>query len=65
MLNALHHNDHHSHLNLEQALDFINFIQPEKAFLVHISHNMGLHNKVNARLPENVFLAHDGLTVNL
>ena len=41
VLNALHHNEHHSHLNLKQALEFIDFIQPEKAFIVHISHNMG------------------------
>jgi phosphoribosyl 1,2-cyclic phosphate phosphodiesterase len=65
VLNALHHNEHHSHLNLEQALEFINFIQPEKAFLVHISHNMGLHKEVNNKLPKNVFLAHDGLMVDL
>lgn len=65
VLNALHHNEHHSHLNLEQALDFINIIQPEKAFLVHISHNMGLHAEVNKKLPHNVFLAYDGLTIEL
>ncbi len=65
VLNALHHKAHHSHLNLEQALEFIDFIQPEKAFLLHISHNMGLHEAINNKLPENVFLAHDGLTINL
>ncbi len=65
VLNALHHNEHHSHLNLKQALEFVKTIQPEKAFLVHISHNMGLHEKVNANLPQNVFLAHDGLALDL
>ena len=65
VLNALHHNDHHSHLNLEQALEFIDFIKPQKAFLVHISHNMGFHDSVNHKLPENVFLAHDGLIIDL
>lgn len=65
VLNALHHNEHHSHLNLEQALEFINFIHPEKAYLVHISHNMGLHKVVNNKLPKNVSLAHDGLTIDL
>lgn len=65
VLNALHHNDHHSHLNLAQALEFIEIIQPEKAFLVHISHNMGFHEAVNMQLPGNVFLAHDGQTIDL
>jgi len=65
VLNALHHKEHHSHLNLEQALEFINFIKPEKAYLVHISHNMGLHKVINNLLPKNVSLAHDGLTIDL
>ena len=65
VLNALHHNEHHSHLNLAQALEFIKFIQPKKAFIVHISHNMGLHKAVNHKLPANVYLAHDGQIVNV
>jgi phosphoribosyl 1,2-cyclic phosphate phosphodiesterase len=65
VLNALHHNEHHSHLNLKEALEIIEIIQPEKAFLVHISHNMGLHDEVNKNLPKNVLLAHDGLVVHL
>ena len=65
VLNALHHKEHHSHLNLEQALEFVKFIQPEKAFFVHISHSMGLHAEVNKKLPKHVSLAHDGLVVNL
>lgn len=65
VLNALHHNEHFSHLNLKEALEIVKLIQPEKAFFVHISHNMGLHEAVNKYLPENVFLAHDGLVVQL
>ncbi len=65
VLNALHHNEHFSHLNLRQALEIVEIIRPEKAFFVHVSHNMGLHEAVNKYLPENVFLAHDGLVVNL
>ena len=65
VLNALHHNKHHSHLNLEEALDFINLIKPEKAYLTHCSHRMGKHNEVNKLLPSNVALAHDGLILKL
>lgn len=65
VLNALHHNEHFSHLNLMQALEFVNFIKPEKAFFIHISHNMGLHRKVNDRLPQHVQLAHDGLVIDI
>lgn len=65
VLNALHHQEHHSHLNLTQALELIEKINPEKAFLTHISHQMGLHEAVSKTLPPNVHLAFDGLTVNL
>ena len=60
-LDALHHSKHHSHFNLEEALAFIEIIQPEQAYLIHISHRMGLREKVNAILPPNVQLAFDGL----
>lgn len=63
VINALHHREHHSHLNLEQALAFIEEIGPEKAFLTHMSHRMGLHEEVNKTLPAGVALAQDGLEV--
>ncbi len=63
VLNALHHRQHHSHLNLEEALALIAELQPEKAYLTHISHQMGRHEKVQATLPKNVFLATDNLSL--
>jgi len=64
-IDALHHSEHHAHLNLEQALALIKIIQPERAYLIHVSHRMGLAAKVNATLPEGVELAYDGLALNL
>ncbi len=61
-IDALHHSEHHSHLNLEQALALIEIIQPEQAYLIHISHRMGLAEKVNGTLPKGVKLAFDGLS---
>lgn len=63
VLNALHHAWHHSHLNLEEALAFIEEIKPEQAWLTHISHRMGLHEAVSKQLPKGVGLAWDGLVV--
>jgi phosphoribosyl 1,2-cyclic phosphate phosphodiesterase len=62
ILNALHHTAHHSHLNLSEALDLIKEIKPEKAYLTHISHNMGLYESVNKTLPFGVELGWDGLS---
>lgn len=64
-LDALHHSEHHAHLNLEQALALIEIIQPKQAYLIHVSHRMGLADKINPTLPEGVELAYDGLTLTL
>ncbi len=63
VLNALRLESHHSHFSLEEALDFITYIQPEQAYLTHISHKMGLAEEISKRLPSNVSLAYDGLSV--
>ncbi len=65
VINALHHKDHHSHLNLVQSLAYIKKIQPRRSYLVHLSHHMGLYATVNADLPTGVSLAYDGLRVDL
>lgn len=63
VVNALREEEHHSHFSLQEALDFIELIKPEKAYLTHISHTMGFHEEVQKRLPKNVFLAHDNLKI--
>jgi phosphoribosyl 1,2-cyclic phosphate phosphodiesterase len=65
VINALQQHPHPSHFTLKQSLDQINKINPEQAYLTHISHNMGLHDAVSKDLPDNVFLAYDGLKLNL
>lgn len=64
VLNTLHHREHHSHLNLMQALDIIEIIKPEQAYFTHLSHEMGLYDEVQSNLPENVFIAYDGLIID-
>lgn len=64
IINCLHETRHVSHFNLEEALDFIQEIQPESAYLTHISHQFGTHKEILSKLPPNVFPAHDGLTLN-
>lgn len=65
VINALREEPHPSHLNLEEALAFIEEVQPERAYLTHISHLLGFHEAVQATLPKHVFLAYDGLTINI
>ncbi|GAB3646471.1 MBL fold metallo-hydrolase [Echinicola sediminis] len=65
VLNALQIREHISHLTLKEALEIIKEINPERAYLTHISHKLGVHHKIQQELPENVFLAHDGLKITL
>ncbi len=65
IINALRKEKHISHFNLQQALEVIDTIQPEKAFLTHISHGFGTHEEIQALLPENVAVAFDGQKLNL
>lgn len=65
VINALQKDDHLSHFTLEEALKVIEEIHPEKAFLTHMSHNMGLHDEVSKELPSNIFLAYDGLSITV
>ena len=65
VVNALREEYHFSHFSLQEALDFIALVKPEKAYLTHISHVMGFHEEVQQRLPENVFLAYDNLEITL
>jgi len=65
VVNALRKEEHISHFNLEQALDFIAEMKPERAYLTHISHLMGKHEDVERLLPEGVKIAYDGLTITV
>lgn len=65
IINALRREKHISHFNLKEALEIIQEVAPQKAYLTHLSHQMGLHADVEKELPSNVFLAYDGLQITL
>lgn len=61
VINGLRYEPHISHFSIGEALDLIKELKPQKAYITHISHQLGLHREVNSNLPENVELAYDGL----
>ncbi|WP_291961058.1 MBL fold metallo-hydrolase [Maribacter sp.] len=65
VVSALRIEPHISHFNLEEALRFIKEVNPEKAYLTHISHLLGFHDEVEKMLPNNVHLAYDNLTITI
>jgi len=65
VINALQKEKHISHFTLEEALDLAAEIGAKKTYLTHISHRMGNHAEVSEQLPEGVFLAYDGLELEM
>ena len=63
VLNALRILPHQSHLSLDEALDIIKAVNPRRALLTHMSHDMG--PAATVALPDGVQFTHDGLTVEI
>jgi phosphoribosyl 1,2-cyclic phosphate phosphodiesterase len=62
ILDALRYVPHPTHSNVEQSLALVQELKPKRAWFTHICHDLG-HAETNARLPENVRLAYDGLQI--
>jgi phosphoribosyl 1,2-cyclic phosphate phosphodiesterase len=60
ILDALRYTPHPMHSTVEQSLGLVSELQPRRAWFTHIAHDLP-HEATNARLPENVRLAYDGL----
>lgn len=64
VLGALRHRPHPTHMSIDEALTVIEELQPKRAFLTHISHEVD-HDETNDELPAHVRLAHDGLLIDV
>lgn len=65
VLNALQKEDHVSHFNLQQAIELLTSLKPDKAYLIHLGHRMGTHAAVSKELPNFIEIAYDGLQLTL
>lgn len=62
---ALKQEEIFGHMNLTQALAFIERVNPKRAYLSHIGHELGREQDIAPELPDNVYLAYDGLVIHL
>ncbi len=63
VLGALRYRQHTTHLNIDQAIDLVARLQPQRAYFTHLSHDIE-HARVSKRLKKNIFLAYDGLKLS-
>lgn len=64
VLGALRFRPHPTHMTISEALEVINDLQPRRAFLTHLAHDVD-HGTTNPTLPDGVELAYDGLELNV
>lgn len=65
VINALRFTPHRSHMNLQEALSAIRLTGPRRAYLTHISHQLGPHAALHPSLPAKVEAAYDGLIIEI
>jgi phosphoribosyl 1,2-cyclic phosphate phosphodiesterase len=64
VLDALRDKPHPTHFTVAEAVEVVGRIAPRQAYLTHMGHELG-HAATSARLPSNIALAHDGLSVDV
>jgi phosphoribosyl 1,2-cyclic phosphate phosphodiesterase len=65
VLNALRREKHPSHFNLEEAVQMAQKIGARETYFTHISHQLGEHVQVEKELPDGMFIAYDGLKLEV
>ena len=64
VLDALRDRPHPTHFTIDEAVDVAGRIGAKRTYLVHMTHNV-LHAETDARLPDGVNLAYDGLELRV
>ena len=61
---ALRDEPHETHFTIAEALTIVERIAPRRTYFTHMTHDLP-HARTNARLPEGVELAYDGLVLDI
>ena len=64
VVDALRHATHPNHFSLAQAIEVTHEIQPGRAYMTHITHELP-HSDTQSEMPLGISLAHDGLTLEV
>ena len=66
VINALRYSKpHRSHQTVLEALRVVDYLSPRETYFTHMMHHIGLHSKIEKCLPKGVFLAYDGLEIEI
>lgn len=62
-INCVKVGTHHSHFSLQECLDFFERVGARESYITHLSHLLPRYEEFRKMLPENVYPAYDGLTL--
>lgn len=66
VVNALRfEREHHSHQLVDDAIKFARRLKVDRTYLIHVTHDIGLHDDANRRIPDGFQFAYDGLGIDL
>ena len=64
LLDCLRYDPHPTHVNLKEAIDYINLLKPKRAVLTGLSSDLD-YEQLRAKLPPNVEPAFDGMVIKI
>lgn len=65
VVNGLRHKEHGSHQTIADACAFADKVRAKRTYLVHMSHQAGLHATLSEQLPKGIEAAYDGLSIEI
>jgi len=65
VVGALRREKHISHFSVPEAIEIIENLKPEEAYLTHISHQIGPQSAFRTELPDHILTAFDQLVLEL
>jgi phosphoribosyl 1,2-cyclic phosphate phosphodiesterase len=65
VINGLRHYAHGSHQTIDDAIAFSREVGARETYLIHMSHQAGLHADAETQLPAHVHMAYDGLVISI
>ena len=64
VIDALRYRKHSTHFSIDEAVEVSEKINAKQTYFTHMTHDV-LHDEANEKLPGNIRLAYDGLTVEV
>lgn len=65
LVNGLRYKPHPTHQTIDEAIALSRKLGSPETYIIHMSHEAGLHASTDAALPDGVHLAYDGLELNV